>query len=59
MSYSRRKSTPDWSVDSIVKVGFQTLRVLGVYPDGARRLESLDGNRKYAFEPYRGLFRVY
>lgn len=57
------KSRQDWSIGQTVKVGFMTLRVLGVravkdcLPD-IYDLESLDGSKKYEFIPHNGLSRI-
>ena len=54
----------DWSIGSVVKVGFMQLRVLGVeaindfLPD-IYTLESLDGGRQFEFIPHNGLNRIY
>ena len=54
----------DWSIGSVVKVGFMQLRVLGVeaindfLPD-IYTLESLDGRKRYEFIPHNGLNRIY
>lgn len=53
----------NWSAGSVVKVGFLTLRVLGVeaVKDGLPdiyTLESLDGAKRYEFIPHNGLSRV-
>lgn len=56
-------SKQSWSIGSIVKVGFLTLRVLGVrdeydsMPD-IYTLESLDSSKRYEFIPHNGLTRV-
>ena len=61
MAITRTKQ--DWSVGATVKVGFLTLRVLGVeaVKDGLPdiyRLESLDGSRRYEFVPHNGVART-
>ena len=53
----------DWSPGSIVKVGFLKLRVISVeaVKDGMPdiyTLESLDGQKRYAFIPHNGLSRI-
>lgn len=58
-----RNKNKDWSVGAVVKVGFMTLRVLGVtaVKDGMPdiyQLESLDGTRKYDFIPHNGITRT-
>lgn len=61
MAITRTKQ--DWSVGATVKVGFLTLRVLGVeavkdwMPD-IYQLESLDGSKRYEFIPHHGLNRT-
>lgn len=58
-----QRSKQKWEVGAVVKVGFLTLRVLGVravkdwMPD-IYDLESLDGSRRYEFIPHNGLTRV-
>lgn len=52
-----------WSVGSVVKVGFLSLRVLGAeaVKDGLPdiyTLESLDGAKRYQFIPHNGLVRL-
>jgi len=60
---TRISKNRDWRVGAIVKVGFVTLRVLGVkavydgLPD-IYSLESLDGSRQYEFIPHNGLIRI-
>lgn len=53
----------NWSVGSVVKVGFLSLRVLGcrAVKDGLPdiyTLESLDGRKCYEFIPHNGLVRL-
>lgn len=53
----------NWSVGSVVKVGFLSLRVLGcrAVVDGLPdiyTLESLDGRKQYEFIPHNGLVRL-
>lgn len=53
----------NWSVGSVVKVGFLSLRVLGVeaVKDGLPdiyTMESLDGTKRYEFIPHNGLRRL-
>jgi len=57
------RTRQDWSVGSVVKVGFLALRVLGAraVKDGLPdiyTLESLDGARRYEFIPHNGLTRI-
>ena len=47
-----------WSIGQTVKVGFCTLRVLERTGYGYI-LTSLDGSKRYTFEPYLGLRRIY
>ncbi len=57
------RSKQDWSPGATVKVGFLTLRVLGVeavydgMPD-IYTLESLNGRKRYEFIPHNGLNRI-
>jgi len=57
------KTKQDWSIGSIVKVGFLTLRVMAVraeydfMPD-IYTLESLDSSKQYEFIPHNGLSRI-
>jgi hypothetical protein len=57
-------SLQNWSVNSIVRVGFLRLRVIAVIPTPANHepdqyaLESLDGTRWYRFTPHLGIHRV-
>jgi hypothetical protein len=57
------KSKQDWSIGATVKVGFLTLRVVGVeavydgLPD-IYTLESIDGRKTYEFIPHHGLTRI-
>ena len=57
------KTKQDWSTGSTVKVGFLSLRVLGVravydgLPD-IYTLESLDRRKRYEFIPHNGLSRI-
>lgn len=58
-----RNSRQSWSPGSVVKVGFLSLRVVGVVAvkDGLPdiyTLESLDGARRYRFIPHHGLERL-
>ncbi len=53
----------DWSIGSIVKIGFMTLIVKGVQAikDGMPDiyiLESLNGEKRYEFIPHNGLHRI-
>jgi hypothetical protein len=57
------RTRQNWSVGSVVKVGFMTLRVLGAeaVKDGLPdiyTLESLDGSKRYEFIPHNGLVRL-
>lgn len=57
------RTRQNWSVGSVVKVGFMSLRILGVeaVKDGLPdiyTLESLDGAKKYQFIPHNGLVRL-
>ena len=52
-----------WFVGQVVKVGFMTLRVVGVraIKDGLPdiyTMESLDGSKRYDFIPHNGLVRL-
>ena len=56
-------SKQDWTIGSIVKVGFLKLRVTGVkaIKDGLPdiySLTSLDGLKYYEFIPHNGLTRI-
>ena len=57
-------SRQNWSIDSIVRVGFLRLRVIaaiatpGNYRPDEYALESLDGTRWYRFTPHHGINRV-
>lgn len=60
---TRASKNKDWSIGAIVKVGFLTLRVVGMrseydYLPDIYELESLDSNKKYEFIPHNGLNRV-
>lgn len=60
------KPKQDWTIGSVVKVGFLQLRVIGHIPTPSNyrpdeyALESLDVNapKYYTFTPHHGLFRV-
>jgi hypothetical protein len=58
-----RRSKQSWQVGAVVKVGFLSLRVVGVkavydgMPD-IYTLASLDGLRAYEFIPHHGLTRI-
>lgn len=57
------RTRQNWSVGSVVKVGFLSLRVLGVeaVKDGLPdiyTMESLDGTKRYEFIPHNGLRRL-
>lgn len=54
---SRKKKQQDWSIGNIVKVGFLSLKVIAKTGFGYK-LESLDGTKKYEFEPHMGLYRI-
>jgi len=57
------KTKQKWDIGCIVKVGFLTLKVIGIeqvvdgLPD-IYKLESLDGIRLYEFIPHNGLTRL-
>ncbi len=58
-----RRSTQDWSIGKVVKVGFLALRVVGIraVKDGLPDIydmESLDGGKRYEFIPHNGLVAV-
>ena len=58
------KSRQDWSIGSVVKIGFLALRItaLDAVYDGLPdiyTLESLDGSKEYEFVPHNGLHRLY
>jgi hypothetical protein len=58
-----QNSKQTWTVGAMVRVGFLTLRVLGVQAirDGRPdiyTLASLDGNRRYEFTPHYRLERI-
>ena len=58
-----KRSKQDWSVGSVVKVGFLSLRVVGVraVKDGLPDIydmESLNGQKRYEFIPHNGLVAV-
>jgi len=58
------RSRQNWSVNSIVRVGFLRLRVIAAIPTPANHrpdeyaLESEDGTRWYRFTPHHGIVRV-
>lgn len=57
------RSKQNWQEGQVVKVGFMSLRVLGVkavkdYLPDIYTLESLDGTKKYEFIPHNGLTRI-
>jgi len=57
------KTKQSWAIGSVVKVGFLTLRVIGVraeydYLPDIYTLESLDGSKQYEFIPHNGLTRI-
>ena len=57
-----RNSKQNWSIGSVVKVGFMELRITGIkavrdgMPD-IYEMKSLDGSRRYEFIPHNGLIR--
>lgn len=58
-----QRTKQNWQIGQTVKVGFMSLRVLGVeavkdYMPDIYTLESLDGTKKYEFIPHHGLSRV-
>lgn len=53
-----RNSKQQWIYGAVVKVGFLSLRVLGIASDGSYTLESLDSARRYSFTPWSGLCRI-
>ena len=58
-----QRTAQDWSVGSVVRVGFLRLLVIGgpekvVGEQDRYRLESMDGTREYEFQPHCGLVRV-
>lgn len=58
------RSKQSWQIGHTVRVGFLTLRVIGVQPTpgdyrpDAYLLESFDGLKQYRFVPHNGLERV-
>ena len=63
MINTQRSKNKSWNVGDVVKVGFMTLRVLGVraevdYLPDIYTLESLDGSKRYEFIPHNGLNRI-
>ena len=58
-----RNTKQNWSIGSIVKVGFLSLRVTGArseydgLPD-IYELENINGDKKYEFIPHNGLARI-
>ena len=63
MVNTTRAKNKDWSIGSMVKVGFLSLRVISVQSivDGLPdiyTLESVDGSKKYEFIPHNGLNRI-
>ena len=57
-------SKQSWSIGATVKVGFMTLRVLGVediydFKPDIYTLESLDHKTRYEFTPHHGLSRLH
>lgn len=58
-----KNTKQDWSIGSIVKVGFLSLKVTGAraekdYLPDIYSLESLDGTKLYEFIPHNGLCRI-
>lgn len=58
-----KNSKQNWSIGSVVKVGFMQLKVINAraehdYLPDIYTLESLDGKRTYEFIPHNGLTRV-
>jgi hypothetical protein len=57
-------SRQDWSIGSVVRVGFLRLRVIAAiatpqnYRPDEYALESLDGTKWYRFTPHHGIVRV-
>jgi len=63
MINTNRSKNKNWSIGAIVKVGFMTLKVVGIravkdYLPDIYELESLDGSKRYEFIPHNGLQRV-
>lgn len=58
------RSSQNWTINSVVRVGFLRARVIAVIPTPANfrpdeyALESLDGTRWYRFTPHHGVVRV-
>ena len=58
------RSHQNWSIGSVVKVGFLRLRVIAAiatpanYRPDEYALESLDGTKFYRFTPHHGIERV-
>lgn len=57
------KTKQDWTIGSVVKVGFLSLRVISMraeydYLPDIYTLESLDGSKHYEFIPHNGLRRI-
>lgn len=58
-----QRSKQQWTVGSIVKVGFLSLRVVAIVPTPGDyrpdqyKLTSLDGSKTYTFTPHHGLER--
>jgi hypothetical protein len=57
------RTKQDWSIGSVVKVGFMKLKVVGIraeydYMPDIYDLED-DKGRRYEFVPHNGLSRVY
>lgn len=58
-----KNTKQNWEIGSTVKVGFLTLKVLGVraeydYLPDIYTLSSLDGTKEYEFIPHNGLTRI-
>ena len=63
MINTNRSKNKTWEIGATVKVGFMTLRVVGIraikdYLPDIYDLESLDGVKHYEFIPHNGLTRV-
>jgi hypothetical protein len=59
-----KRTKQNWIIGSTVKVGFMTLKVIGITPTPGDfmpdlyTLESLDGKVQYEFVPHNGLTRI-
>ncbi len=63
MVNTQSSKNKDWQTGAVVKIGFMTLRVLGVraevdYMPDIYTLESLDGRKQYEFIPHHGLTKI-